>query len=68
MECAAMEAYKKDIETHGDLTSSLMKEKLDSGTKITKLWNEARTRDGKTYYYNIMTKGFVFIFNFLIIY
>ncbi|XP_971546.2 WW domain-binding protein 4 isoform X2 [Tribolium castaneum] len=56
MEVAAMEAYKKDMETGGDLSSSLMKGKINSGAKITKLWNEARTRDGKTYYYNIMTK------------
>ena len=54
MESAAMEAYKKDIEVHGDLSASLMKQQMSG---VTKLWNEVRTRDGRTEYVNVMTKG-----------
>jgi WW domain-binding protein 4 len=55
MEFAAMEAYRKDIETNGDLSSASIKQSLQGVPK--KLWQEARTRAGKTYYHNIMTKG-----------
>jgi hypothetical protein len=54
MEFAAMEAYRKDIETNGDLSSASIKQSLQGVPK--KLWQEARTRAGKTYYHNIMTK------------
>ncbi|KAJ3642519.1 hypothetical protein Zmor_025289 [Zophobas morio] len=56
MESAAMEAYKKDIEVHGDLSASLMKQQMSG---VTKLWNEVRTRDGRTEYVNVMTKEVV---------
>ncbi|RZC39156.1 WW domain-binding protein 4, partial [Asbolus verrucosus] len=62
IEFAALEAYRKDIETNGDLTSISINSKLQEGLVGNssgfhkKLWNEMKTRDGKSYYVNIMTK------------
>lgn len=59
MESAALEAYKKDVETNADLSYLSMRQ---SSSGVTKLWNEHRTRDGKSYYVNIMTKGYILFF------
>lgn len=68
MENAALESYKKDIEMSGDITSMAIRNKLrDSGGGHIpkKLWHEKRTRDGKTYYVNIMTNRMHLFFVYL---
>lgn len=79
MESAALQAYRKDVENNADLSSVVINQKLSEGNfeltagvsgsisagKITKLWNEAKRPNGKSYYCNIMTKGIHFLVFFL---
>lgn len=60
MEAAAMEAYRKDVENNTDLTAKAINKRLEednlaisSGSK--KLWHETRSKDGRIYYWNVMT-------------
>lgn len=64
MESAAMEAYRRDVENNADLTSIAINKKvaeenlsISSGSGIKKVWREAKSDDGNTYYWNIMTNG-----------
>lgn len=59
MEAAALEAYRKDVESNADLTSIAINKKvqednleISSGKKI---WHEAKSDSGQTYYWNILT-------------
>nr|CAH7754665.1 unnamed protein product [Callosobruchus chinensis] len=59
MEAAAMAAYKKDVQSNSsaDLTSIAITEKLktDNLAINDKVWREAKTKEGSTYYYNTDT-------------
>lgn len=64
MEAAAMAAYRKDVESNAsaDLTSIAIHKKMTDenltikeGSK--KVWYEAKSKDGHTYYWNIVTNG-----------
>nr|CAI5864858.1 unnamed protein product [Callosobruchus analis] len=63
MEAAAMAAYKKDVQSNSsaDLTSIAISEKLKTGNLAIndKVWREAKTVDGSTYYYNTNTNDSV---------
>lgn len=66
IESAALEAYQRDVENNRDLTSVAINSKLQkdnlvvsSGSK--KVWYEAKTNEGNTYYWNTLTNGEVFM-------
>lgn len=66
MEAAALEAYRKDVESNADLTSMAINKKVqDNNLTINsgkKLWHEAKSPSGKTYYWNILTNGELCVF------
>lgn len=55
MESAALEAYRKDIEGNAnvDLSSKAIKEQMEQ--KSSTVWHEAKSKEGKTYYWNTET-------------
>ncbi|CAH1109906.1 unnamed protein product [Psylliodes chrysocephalus] len=62
MEAAALAAYRKDVETNSsaDLTSLAIAKKLkDENLQLrndsNKVWYEAKTKEGHTYYWNTIT-------------
>lgn len=62
IESAALEAYQRDVESNRDLTSIAINSRLEkdnlalsSGSK--KVWCEAKTNEGRTYYWNTLTNG-----------
>lgn len=62
IESAALAAYQKDVANNADLTSIAINNKLEkdnlalsSGSK--KVWHEAKTNEGRTYYWNTLTSG-----------
>lgn len=62
MEAAALEAYRKDVENNADWTSVAINKKMQeenleiAGGSSKKVWREAVTKEGKTYYWNSVTK------------
>ena len=65
IESAALEAYRRDVENNADLSSIAINDKLqqdnlmirDKPTSGKKIWKEAKSKDGATYYWNILTNG-----------
>lgn len=62
IESAALEAYRKDVQNNGDLSSIAINNTLQQSSHSTssnshKLWNEVKNEDGKSYYYNVLTNG-----------
>lgn len=62
IESAALEAYQRDVEQNRDLTSVAINNRLEKdglavsgGSK--KVWYEAKTNEGRTYYWNTLTNG-----------
>ncbi|XP_017780745.1 PREDICTED: WW domain-binding protein 4 [Nicrophorus vespilloides] len=60
MEAAALEAYRKDVESNADLTSininkKVAEDNLAISVKTGKMWREAKSEGGQTYYWNIVT-------------
>ncbi|XP_060529693.1 WW domain-binding protein 4-like isoform X2 [Cylas formicarius] len=61
MEAAALEAYRKDVENNADLTSLSINKRLEeqnlaiASTSARKQWQEAVSKDGRSYYWNVMT-------------
>lgn len=69
IESAALEAYQRDVANNADLTSIAINNKLEkdnlalsSGSK--KVWYEAKTNEGRTYYWNTLTSGIKFLMCF----
>lgn len=63
MEMAALEAYRKDVETNPDLTSVAIHKK-SKGSNLTinsakKLWHQEKSRSGQISYRNILTNEIV---------
>lgn len=59
-----MVAYRKDVETNSsaDLTSiaisnRLKEDNLTISGSSTKVWHEAKSKEGHEYYWNILTNG-----------
>lgn len=64
METAALEAYRKDVENNADLTSVSINKKLQENNLILndakKVWKEAKSNEGRRYYWNVITNGISF--------
>lgn len=60
MESAALEAYRKDIESNADLSSKALNESLQQknlAISSKKIWYEVKTSEGPSYYWNTETNG-----------
>lgn len=64
MEAAAVAAYRKDVQSNAnaDLTSMaihqrLQEENLEIKDSSKMIWYEAKSKEGHTYYWNIITNG-----------
>nr|AEE63621.1 unknown [Dendroctonus ponderosae] len=58
MEVAALDAYRRDVEHNAtvDLTSMAIRKQIeDEKLEIVKVWHEAVTKDGKSYFWNTNT-------------
>lgn len=60
MEVAALEAYRRDVEHSSvtDLTSLAIRKQIEEEElEVAKVWHEAVTKDGKSYFWNTNTNG-----------
>lgn len=62
MESAALDAYRKDIESNADISSRAINETLQQNNlelSSKKLWHEVKNKDGEgpSYYWNTETDG-----------
>lgn len=66
MESAALAAYRKDVANNADMTSRAINKTVEDNNLVIsggelegskKVWKEAKNRDGKTYYFNVITNG-----------
>ncbi|KRT86931.1 hypothetical protein AMK59_2021 [Oryctes borbonicus] len=61
MESAALEAYRKDVQNNGDLSSIVINKTVQQNnlainpSNSRRLWNEAKNDEGRSYYYNVLT-------------
>lgn len=61
IESAALEAYQRDVANNADLTSIAINNKLAQSSGSKKVWYEAKTNEGRTYYWNTLTNGIEFL-------
>lgn len=63
MEAAALESYRKDVESNADLTSMMINKKVKEDNLSVvlgegkKMWREAKSKEGHIYYWNILSNG-----------
>lgn len=63
MEAAALESYRKDVESNADFTSMMINKKVEKDNLTVvlgegkKVWRETKSKEGHTYYWNILSNG-----------